>query len=233
MQQQYNDAQLICTDQLRLQGQLVSEVKQQRLSDIEAQQTANAAYINSLESNANMEHLPLQKNAKKIPYCIEYLDDCTSTKGSHLPSRVKTLCENVWSSEVYNGECSTYLLDKAKGIIQRENPYQRAIKIAKVIDLSGSVLNLSGYDTLRRGMEEKNKDGNIERMGGWLTSKYQVRKAMSIVEEDAKGIIPFDVVDVEGIDGFKFDYEPLLLYIIKLYKLEDAARDVNQPPVQL
>jgi hypothetical protein len=56
---------------------------------------------------------------------------------------------------------------------------------------------------------------------------------MLIVEEDTKGVIPFDVVEVDGIEGFKFDYELLRLYIIRLDKLEDAARDIDQPPVQL
>jgi hypothetical protein len=70
------------------------------------------------------------------------------------------LCAKVWS-EVYKGEWTTYLLDKATGIIQRENPYHCAIKTAKVIDLLGSVLNLSGYDTLCHGMEV-DKNGRIE-----------------------------------------------------------------------
>jgi hypothetical protein len=153
-------------------------------------------------------------------------------KGTHLPSRVKTLCETVWSTSVYNGDCSTYLLDKAKGIIERENPFSPGIEIAKIIDLSGSVLNLSGYGTLRLGMEA-DEDGKIKQNGGWLVSKYKVSQAMTTVEEHAKGVIPFDVVDVDKIDGFKFDYEPLLLYLLKLFKLEDAARDMNQPPVQI
>jgi hypothetical protein len=158
--------------------------------------------------------------------------DCASIKGAHLQSRVKTLCENVWSEEVYNGECSTYLLDKAKGIIQRENPYHCAIKIGKVIDLSVSVLNLSGFDSLRRGMKA-DENHKINRMGGWLCSTYQLKKAMKKVKEHAKGVIPFKIVDVDGIDGLKFDFEPLLLYVLKLFKLEDAVRDINQPPVQI
>jgi hypothetical protein len=56
---------------------------------------------------------------------------------------------------------------------------------------------------------------------------------MKAVEDHAKGFIPRDVIDIDGIDGFKFDYEPLLLYIIKLFNLKDAARDINQPPVQI
>jgi hypothetical protein len=231
MQIKYKADHKSCTDQLVRHEELVVELKQ-RLQVAEAQQIADAAYLASLEADAARDHLPVPQNATEIPYCLEYMVDCASTKGAHLPSRVKTLCENVWSKEVYNGECQTYLLDKAKGIIQRENPYRRAIEIAKVIDLSGSVMNLSGYDNLRRGMEA-DENGKIDRMGGWLTSTYQVKKAMKKVEEHAKGVIPFDVVDIDGIDGFKFDYEPLLLYLLDLFQLEDAARDNNQPPVQI
>jgi hypothetical protein len=93
---------------------------------------------------------------------------------------------------VFGGECKTYLLDKAKGIIQRENPYRHAIETAKVIELSGSLLNLSGYNTLCRGMEA-DEHGKIDRMSGWLCSTYQLKKAMKNVEEHAKGVIPFEV----------------------------------------
>jgi hypothetical protein len=219
------------TDQFFLHEQLVSELKQ-RLLDVAASaeglRKADASYIETLEAG----HLPIPQNVEEMSHCLESIVDRAAKKGTHLESRVKTLCETVWSNQVFNGECATYLLDKATGIIQRENPYRRAIEIAKVIDLSGSVLNLSGYDTLRLGMEA-DENGRVKRMGGYLTSKYQVRKAMSLIEEHAKGVIPYEVVDVDGIDGFKFEYEPLLLYILKLFKLKDAARDINQPPVQI
>jgi hypothetical protein len=61
-------------------------------------------------------------------------------------------------------------------------------------------------------------------MGGWLTSNYQVCKAIKIVEVDTQGVIPFDIIDVDGIDGFKFEYEPLLLYLLKLFHLEDVQQ---------
>jgi hypothetical protein len=64
-------------------------------------------------------------------------------------------------------------------------------------------------------------------MGGWLTSKYQSMKAVTAVKEHAKEEV------IPGIGGFKFDYEPLLLYLLKLFKLQDAARYSNQPPVQI
>jgi hypothetical protein len=64
------------------------------------------------------------------------------------------LCENVWSSEVYNGDCSTYLLDKAKGIIRCENPYCRTINMAKIIDhLSGSVFLRHGLEANEEGQD--------------------------------------------------------------------------------
>jgi hypothetical protein len=80
---------------------------------------------------------------------------------------------------------------------------------------------------------EADENGRIKQMGGFQASKYQVKKAMNIVEEHESGIIPYDVVDVDGIYGFKFDYKQLLLYLLKLFKLEDAARDINQPPIQI
>jgi hypothetical protein len=66
---------------------------------------------------------------------------------------------------VANGPSST---EPCPRPIQCENPYCHVI-----IDLSGSLLNLSGYDALRKGMEGDN-DGKVERNGGWLASKYHV-----------------------------------------------------------
>jgi hypothetical protein len=178
------------------------------------------------------EHLQIPQKVDELLYCFEYIIDCAANKGAHLPSRVKTLCETIWSTErVYNGEWSTCLLDKAKGILQHENPNHCVIETAKVIDLSGSVLNLSGYSTLCRGREADGND-KIECMGGWLMPKYPVQKAMTTVKEHAKGVIPFEVVDTDWIDGFKFEYELLLLYLLTTsFKLQDAARDINQPLV--
>jgi hypothetical protein len=54
--------------------------------------------------------------------------------------------------------------------IQGENPYHCAIEIAKIINLSGSLINLSGYDTLQKGVEG-DATGKVERDGGWLVGK--------------------------------------------------------------
>jgi hypothetical protein len=56
---------------------------------------------------------------------------------------------------------------------------------------------------------------------------------MKIVEEHASGVIPYEFDDVDGIHGFQFDYERVLLYLLESFKLKDAARGINQPPIQI
>ncbi len=116
--------------------------------------------------------------------------DCTTSKGTHLKTKVNIICESVLS-DVYDGQCLSYLVSRTTDPdVQRKNPYQRAMQIAKIIDLSGSVINLSGYDALRKGMEA-DAAGKIERNGGWLVSKYHVMQAMTKVEIAAEEVIPF------------------------------------------
>jgi hypothetical protein len=83
-----------CTDQFVRPKELVVELKN-RLSDAKAQQTVHETHITSL---------PVPTNAEEIPSCLEFNVDCASKKGALLPSRVKMLCETVWSSGVYNGQ---------------------------------------------------------------------------------------------------------------------------------
>jgi hypothetical protein len=130
----------------------------------------------------------------------------------------------------------TYLLHKAHGPVQRKNPYQSAMQSAKIIDLnSGSLLNLLGYVALRKGVEA-NGGVKISRCGGWLLSKYHVMKAMTAVSTAAQAVIPFAPMGAaqleDRIDGIQFDYCKLLAYLLCLYKLDNVARDPNQPPVQ-
>jgi hypothetical protein len=51
-----------------------------------------------------------------------------------------------------------------------------------------------------------------------------------------KYVIPFAPMGAaqleDGIDGVQFDYGKLLAYLLRLYKLDDVARDPNQPSVQ-
>jgi hypothetical protein len=64
-------------------------------------------------------------------------------------------------------------------------------------------------------------------MGGFLAPKYQMKKAMKIVEEYTSGVIPYDVIKMDAINSFKFDYKRVLLYLLELFKLEDAVGEIN------
>ena len=131
------------------------------------------------------------------------------SKSSHLNAKVKVICESILSS-VFDGKCRAYLIDRASGLVKSKNPYRSAMQIAKVIDLSGSLLNLSGYKALRKGVEG-NDDGKIER----------IMKAMKQVEAAADAVIPFVPTiaskNDNGIDGLQFDYGKLLAYILRMY----------------
>jgi hypothetical protein len=195
----------------------------------------------SLVANLKMElatayvrHLPLPETLDDLASSVEQLVSCTTRKGSHLNTKVRIICDMMLTT-LFDGKCRTYLLHKAKGLVQRENPYRRAMTIAKVIDLGGSVLNLSGYDQLRKGVEG-NIEGHIERNGGWLASKWFVMKAMTAVETAAQAVIPFSPLGAaeleDGIDGIQFEYAPFLAYVLKLFQLDEVARDPNAAPVQ-
>jgi hypothetical protein len=161
--------------------------------------TGNAKTASKIESlgvklpsnldEAQTNHQPLPETLDDIKGCIERLLDCTTSKGTHLKTKVKIIRELVML-DVYDGQCLSYLVSRMTGPVQRKNPYQRAMQIAKIIDHSGSVINLSGYDALRKGIEG-DAAGKIERNGGWLVSKYHVMQAMTKVEIAAQEVIPF------------------------------------------
>jgi hypothetical protein len=52
-----------------------------------------------------------------------------------------------------------YLIDRASSLVKSKNPYRSAMQIAKVIDLSGSLLNILGYVALgNKGVDERDID---------------------------------------------------------------------------
>jgi hypothetical protein len=181
--------------------------------------------------DAQVNHLPLPEMLDNIKANIERLLDCTSSKGTHFQTKVRTVCESMLS-DVYNSQCLPYLVVRTQGLVQRKNPYQRAMQIARSIDLSGLVLNLSSYDALRKGME-MDADGKIETNGGWLVSKYYDMQAMTKVKVAAQAVVPFyPLPPASGIDGIYFDYEKLLLFLLKLYRLDKVELDPDQPVVE-
>jgi hypothetical protein len=206
----------------------------QRLAEICTEKTVVASLKTEL-ATAYVSRIPVPETLDHLAAAIERLVTCTSKSGCHLNTKVKVVCELMLST-IFDGKCKTYLLHRAIGPVKRKNPYRSAMQIAKVIDLNGSVLNLSGYDALRKGVEGRELDGYIERNGGWLTSKYFVMKAMSAVETAADAVIPFHSMEAaeleDGIDGIVFEYPQMLAYLLKLFRLDVVAGDPNQPPVQ-
>jgi hypothetical protein len=94
LQQQYENVQQMCTDQFLLHQQLVSELKLQ-LQDVEDLRKADASYIESLEADANIEHLPVSRTVNKIPFCFEYTTDCASSCYVSWSSRVRCTTESA------------------------------------------------------------------------------------------------------------------------------------------
>jgi hypothetical protein len=71
---------------------------------------------------AQLEQLPVPETLDDIKDSIERLLDRTTTKGTHLTTKVKILCESVLT-DVYNGQCLSYLVSRMISPVQRENPY--------------------------------------------------------------------------------------------------------------
>jgi hypothetical protein len=128
-----------------------------------------------------MTGIPPPESIEDIASCIEQIVNCTTKRGTHLGTKIKIVCESVLTS-VFDGRCLSYLLGRTLRPIQGKNPYRRAIEIAKIIDLSGSLINLSAYHSLRMGMEG-DVNGKVERNGGWLASKYNVMKCMKSINK--------------------------------------------------
>jgi hypothetical protein len=202
-----------------------------RVAELQVEKNLVVQLKKDLEA-ARVTGVPNPESIDDLALSIEQIVDCTTKKGTHLATKVKIICETILT-DVFDGKCLAYLMDRTFSQIQGENPYRRAIEIAKIIDLSGSLINLSGYDTLRRGVEG-NEFGKVERNGGWLASKYHVMKCMTAVEAAAQIDIPLKhpLELPANVDGVQFEYEPLLAYLLKLYKLDDVARDPNALPVE-
>jgi hypothetical protein len=213
--------------------QRVTAASRKHLEDLVLERSLVTSLKLELETTT-VGAITVPETLEDLARSVEQLVHCTTSKRSHLSTKVKVICESILSS-VFDGKCRAYLIDRASGLVKSKNPYRSAMQIAKVIDLSGSLLNLSGYKALRKGVEGDD-DGKIERNGGWLTSPYHIMKAMKQVEAAADAVIPFVPTiaseNDNGIDGVQFDYGKLLAYILRLYGLHDVARDPNQPPVE-
>ena len=119
----------------------LTAASQKQLEDVLVERSLVASLKEELKAA-----IPVPETLDDLAKTVEQLVHCTMNKRSHLSTKVKVICESVLSS-VFEGKCHAYLTHKASGIVKRVIPYCSAIQIAKVIDLSGSLINLSGYDT--------------------------------------------------------------------------------------
>jgi hypothetical protein len=211
---------------------LSEQVQKQSLLEDMVREKAHVVSLKMDLQALNIARIPAPESLDDIAFTIKQIVNCTAKKGTHLKTKVRIICESVLE-QCFDGACRAYLMDRNTGPIKSENPYRRAIQIAKIIDLSGSLLNLSGYNALRKGMEG-DQEGKIERNGGWLlASKYHVMKSMTAVETAAREHIPFTpVAQGDGVDGVEFDLPKLLAYLLRLYKLDEVALNPDKPPVE-
>jgi hypothetical protein len=132
--------------------------------------------------------IPIPESIHDLASAIESIVNCTTKKGTHLKTKIKLICGSVLTT-VFNCKCLSYLVDQTFCQVQGENPYQHAIEIAKIIDLSGSLIHLSGYDTLWKGIKG-DATGKVERNGSWLSSNYHIMKCMKALEIAVQKAIP-------------------------------------------
>jgi hypothetical protein len=71
--------------------------------------------------------------------------------------------------------------------------------------------------------------------GGWITTKYYLRKAQIKVHAAALRAIPFQEIPTTDLDGsFTFNYSKILMFLLEMFQLDHSiVRDPTQPPVEL
>jgi hypothetical protein len=182
------------------------------LAEVQAKKNIVCKLKAELEG-VTMTGIPVPDSIDDLAACIKQIVNCRTKKGTHLATKVKIIYESVLTS-VFHGCCLSYLLGWTLRPIQGKNPHRRAIKIAKIINLSGSLINLSGYNALRKGMEG-DASGKVERNGEWLASRYHVMKCMKAVETAAQVDIPLKpLILTDGIDDVQFEYDKLLASLL-------------------
>ncbi len=94
----------------------------------------------------------------------------------------------MWSCLEDDDTCRPYLLQKCRETLLPFNPFLNPVELAKLMYLIGAVLNIGGLHLLRAVKVEV---GQTEEGGStWITSTYQIKKAMKHLELKDDGILP-------------------------------------------
>jgi hypothetical protein len=177
-------------------------------------------------------------------------------KGTWQSTIYREIVDEHWSYLEDSDNCRPYLLQKCHETLLPFNPFLNPVELAKLMDLNGAVLNLGGLHLLRAVKVEVRQ--TEEGGSTWITSSYQIKKAMKHLEMKADGILPFRQLDdcsmseadwhywdpqaatryesdepVIIYDGFEFNFLKKILLILKLYKLDKIAMDDTQAPVNI
>ena len=150
-------------------------------------------------------------------------------QGTHQKTKNRAIVEVLWN-KLMKDKFRPFVVQRAREAILPRSPLLNACEVAKLMDVSGSVINLKAVHLLRQ--METDGDCAPEKSSDWITSTYKVKDAMYHLEEKGQGIIPFKTTDESGFDGAVFDYKKMFLFLVRYYKLEEAALDPSTGPVQ-
>jgi hypothetical protein len=177
-------------------------------------------------------------------------------KGTWQSTIYREIVDELWSYLEDDDTCRPYILQKCRETLLPFNPFLNPVELAKLMDLNGAVLNLGGLHLLRAVKVEV---GQTEEGGStWITSSYQIKKAMAHLEMKADVVLPFRQLDDFSVseadwhywdpqaatryesdelgtiyDGFEFDFLKKILFILRLYKLDTIALDDTQAAVNI
>lgn len=175
-------------------------------------------HISNTHIAVSDKHDPLYRKIERL---------ANATVPSHTKNSIKAKKIFEALGECYNGKLREIIEKEVTPNVKLSSPYQQPEEIARVIDTSvGSILTVGNVEWLRQGIE--GGESRIPYGGGWICSKYYVKKAMEVIEEAADREIPYSVISPteQIMDGVAFDYTKLLLFLLSLYKLE-GVNDVE------
>jgi hypothetical protein len=116
------------------------------------------------------------------------------------------------------GKGKEELVKRVKAILRQTvfTPFN----IARLMDLTGGVLNLSGYALLRNLETGAKKYFH----GSLLPSVADIQRVFASVERLGDVRAPFKMLSLPSGEAIKFDYEKVLREVIKAYGLETVAQ---------
>jgi hypothetical protein len=139
----------------------------------------------SLADTTASPHVMFQGYIKKVKESFP--------KGTWQSTVYREIVDDMWTYLKDDGMCRPYILQKCRETLLPFNPFLNPIELAKMMDLHGAVLNISGLHLLRGVQVEVGRTS--EEGSTWITSSYQIKKAMSHLESKADDDLPFRMLD--------------------------------------